>query len=467
MTERNWLLRGARERLPSRRTLDERLSRAELAELVNAWLWEQTGRRFGLDIHLLAKWERGKVRYPTGPYRSALRAILGAETDAELGFIPPARRQPSAAPDERAWTRTGILDDATAAVEMDVLNRRNALWVTAIGGAALLGPLAPWLEPLADGPLSDRSGPLAVAEVEAVEHLVAALPSSQEWEQRGSAAFGLGRTAVVGQLADLSDRLRGAPDGPLTDRAFLAAAELASIAGWMAFDAGAHHLAQRHYITAVRLAKAGGNSSFGAFALASLARGSFDLGATDDGLEIMHLAQRGTRDSATPGLRSLLAVMEAWGHAQRGNVHAFARAVDTAEQSHVDMEPGGEPRWLRGNDAANVAGGIGARYRDLALHDRRQTHHAVDYLERALELRDPALARIRAMNVVSLSRVHLLAREPELSAVTMRSALALVNPHRPGWLGRKLAEWHRESAPFAAIPEVQDTREQTRELVSV
>jgi hypothetical protein len=463
MAERNRLLRAARERQPSRRAPGEHLSRSELAEQVNAWLWEHTGRkrRFGLDDHLVAKWEQGSVRYPSGPYRSALRAILGVATDAELGFVPPARRLPSAPPDERAWTRAGILDDATMAVEIDVLNRRNAVRAAAIGGAGLLGPLAQWLEPLADGPLSGRSGAFAVAEVEAVEHLVVTF---QQW---GSAASGMGRTAVVGQLSDLSDRLRGAPSGPLTDRVFLVAAELASIAGWMAFDAGAQRIAQQHYGTAVRMAKAGGDSSFGAFALDSLAHQSFSLGATDDGLEIVHLAQRGTRDSATPAaLRSLLAGREACGHAQRGNVHAFARAVDVAQQAHLDSEPDGEPRWLRGHDAAELAGVIGARYREMALHDRRHAHHAVEYIGRALALRDPSLARNRAMDFVSLGRTHLLTGEPELSAVTVRSALPLIDPHRPGRLGRKLADWHREAAPFAAIPEVRDTREQIRELVS-
>ena len=51
--------------------------------------------------------------------------------------------------------------------------------------------------------------------------------------------------------------------------------------------------------------------------------------------------------------------------------------------------------------------------------------------------------------------------------MTVRSALPLIDPHRPGLLGRKLADWHSEAAPFAAVPEVQDTREQTRELVRV
>jgi hypothetical protein len=83
---------------------------------------------------------------------------------------------------------------------------------------------------------------------------------------------------------------------------FLVAAELAKIAASMAFDDGAHRIAQRHYVTAARLAKAGGNPSFGAVALAALARQSFDLGAPDDGLAVVQLAQRGTRTSATPRL---------------------------------------------------------------------------------------------------------------------------------------------------------------------
>lgn len=91
--EHNTLLRAARERLPSRRVPGEPLSRAELAELVNAWLWEHTGQRYELDDHLVGKWERGCVRWPIPAYRAALRAILGVDSDAALGFHPPTRRR--------------------------------------------------------------------------------------------------------------------------------------------------------------------------------------------------------------------------------------------------------------------------------------------------------------------------------------------------------------------------------------
>lgn len=62
------------------------MSRAELAEAVCAWLWQTTRTRYDLDGHYVAKLERGLVTWPTAPYRSGLRHVLGATSDAELGF---------------------------------------------------------------------------------------------------------------------------------------------------------------------------------------------------------------------------------------------------------------------------------------------------------------------------------------------------------------------------------------------
>lgn len=339
-----------------------------------------------------------------------------------------------------------------------------------VGGAALLGPLAQWVEPLVDAPglqtpppasLSVRAGAFSVVEVEALEQLVAAF---RRWRSAGT---GLGRRAVVGQLADVAERLRSAPSGPLTDRAFVAAAELAKIAGSMAFDTGAHGAAQRHYVTSARTAKAGGNTSFGAVALAALARQSFDLDAADDGLQIVQLAQRGTRTTATPRLRAMLATREAWAHAQVGDVRRFEHAVETAEESHSDGETASEPRWLAGLDTAELLGTIGARYRDLARHEPGKAAGAVAYLSRALDMRDPARARNRAFDLVSLGRAHLITGEPDRAAAAVESALPHVDPQRPGRLLRKLSEWHTEAAVFAAVPVIAATRDRVRETVRV
>lgn len=432
------------------------MTRAELADAVNAHLWASTGVRYDLDDHLIGKWERGVVRWPIAPYRAALRVVLDVDSDAELGFRPPSRvgsRSSGTPAVTRVWTCGAIIGDAARAMESELINRRDALWGAAVlGGAGLLAPLAGWSEPLAGGAFTARRGAFAPAEVEAVERVVSTF---RGWRAAGS---GLGRTAVIGQLSDVAERIRDAPTGPLTDRMLSAAAELAKISGSMVFDAGQHGAAQRDYVTAARLAKAGGNLSFGAVALAALARQSFDLGNAGDGLEVVALAQRGSDGAATPALRAMLATREAWGHAQRGEVYAFQRAADAAEHAHADVSPASEPRWLHGLDGAELAGVIGARYRDLARFDVRHAEHAVSYIARALAMRDPTRARNRAFDLVSLARVHLLTGEHERGVAAIREALPLLDPQRPGRLARKMRDWHREAATFATVPTVRAAR---------
>ena len=88
MGQPNALLRAAREATESTVAPGEGMSRRELAEAVNAYLWQTTGQRYDLDAHQIARWERGAVRWPSAAYRSALRAVLGVASDAELGFRP-------------------------------------------------------------------------------------------------------------------------------------------------------------------------------------------------------------------------------------------------------------------------------------------------------------------------------------------------------------------------------------------
>jgi hypothetical protein len=86
MATENDELRAARERTASPTHPDEGLTRQELAELVNAYIWDHHHKKVALDANHLGKIERGLIRWPSKLYREALRAILGASTDAALGF---------------------------------------------------------------------------------------------------------------------------------------------------------------------------------------------------------------------------------------------------------------------------------------------------------------------------------------------------------------------------------------------
>lgn len=342
-----------------------------------------------------------------------------------------------------------------------MINRRDALaGAAAVSGSALLGVLGAWTEPLRATRVGTGAA-FGVYEVEALEQLVGVF---RGWSR--STAGGLARAAVVGQLHELAGRLREAPAGPLTDRAFLAGAELAKIARSMSFDAGLQGPAQRYYVTAVQLATAARTDTFAAVALAALARQSFDLGEPRDGLEVVALAQHGTRRTATPGLRALLHTREAWGHAQQGHTHAVHRAVGLAEEAHSQRKTDGEPRWTASLDAAELAGVIGARYRDLARHDPAQAPRAVQYIGRALALRDTGRARNRAFDLIGLARAHLIIGEPERGAALIDEALPLAGDRAAGRVGRKLADFYREAAPWAAVPADRDAREQLQPLIT-
>ncbi|MBV9160431.1 MAG: XRE family transcriptional regulator, partial [Pseudonocardia sp.] len=72
--------RAARERTASLTYPDEGLSRQELAELVNTYIWEHHHEMVALDANYVGKIERGIIRWPRKLYREALRVILGAAT---------------------------------------------------------------------------------------------------------------------------------------------------------------------------------------------------------------------------------------------------------------------------------------------------------------------------------------------------------------------------------------------------
>ncbi|WP_436278360.1 hypothetical protein [Micromonospora gifhornensis] len=91
----NTLLAGRRAQLPSPRRPGQCLSRAELADAVNAALDHLYPSRdltaYYVDHRWVGKLERGEHRWPSEERRAALRNVLNAATDAELDLYNPRR----------------------------------------------------------------------------------------------------------------------------------------------------------------------------------------------------------------------------------------------------------------------------------------------------------------------------------------------------------------------------------------
>jgi transcriptional regulator with XRE-family HTH domain len=94
------------------------MSRAELAEAVNQYVWDTSRKRIFLDAGTLSRYERGQIRWPSAAYREGLRAVLGVEADVDLGFHPtPRGRTASASASARLSGQTTSVADKSVVSE--------------------------------------------------------------------------------------------------------------------------------------------------------------------------------------------------------------------------------------------------------------------------------------------------------------------------------------------------------------
>lgn len=342
------------------------------------------------------------------------------------------------------------------------LSRRKALVsAAAVAGAALTEPLQGWLVP--QHVRLTGTAAISGAELDGWREITGQL---QGWNNAPTGL--LARKAVIAVLNDVSDRLKDASDCAATREGFLVGAELAEIAASMSWDSGLHRAAQRYYTLSVQFAKVGGDGNFAAVTLAAFARQCFDLGQLDDGLELVQLAQYGTRKSARPILRALLATREAWSHAQTGTAQQFRRAAGLAEDHFAESIDDESDQRVKGLDQAELYGVLGARWRDLAVarQEPKEARHAQQYISRALELRDPSCVRNRAFDLIGLARTYLVTAEPDRACELVDEALPIAKRWAAGRVGERLRDFWRESQPFSTFAAVRSTRDAVRDLIA-
>lgn len=302
-------LRTARLAQPSPRFAGEPMSRSELAEAVNAELWRSTRKRFALDAHAIARYERGAVRWPSAAYRSALRSVLGVATDAEIGFHPIRRRgAPVAVPDPVAQGWPGP-------------DRGSFRSVTG---------LAVGIADLDVGPGPDGYGPndygMALARLQALDRA-------------------RGARAALGGVLDLVERI----DGELrvaraADRVCLlgVGARAAEFAGFLCRDLGAAARCLRCHDRAMEWAQQGQDAPMQAYVLLRKAQAAYD---DRDAARMLALARaaRAFEPVVVFGLRAEILQQEARAEAMLGAADGeVLRKLDEARLLLAAGTPAGD-----------------------------------------------------------------------------------------------------------------------------
>ncbi|WP_405580673.1 regulator [Streptomyces sp. NBC_01190] len=219
-------------------------------------------------------------------------------------------------------------------------------------------------------------------------------------------AYGGGhaRQALVRYLEhEAEPMLRGSYGEALGRRLFGAVADLTRLAGWTSYDIGAHGLAQRYFVQALRLAQAAGDRVYGGYVLVTMSRQAVYLGHGREAVQLARVAQQGIGTGVPAVVLALLHAAEARGHGLLGEGRACTAALARAERALAAARGGDEiPGWARFFDEAQLASEFAHCHRDLL-----QWRIAAQYAEKSLQLRSPAYARSRLFARVVLACARL------------------------------------------------------------
>ena len=417
-TEPNDQLRTRREATASRSAPGEHLSRQELAELVNAHVAEHTGQAGALDSNYVGKLERGVITWPRRHYRAALRAVLSARTDRELGFARPGSSGPARVP---------VTGPAAQPFDSLLAIARRVHRVTSsnVSPAALVQ-----LRQLVDGAINDyeRVGP--------AELLAEVLPH-RRW---------------------LDELLTG--QQPPKHRLALcdAAARMSGLLATMALDLGSAGTARGYAAEAYALAELVGDRD-----LLAWARGTQSLIEYYDGrfVESLEFARDGRRRNPRGPQAIRLAVNgEARALARLGRRTEVDRAVDDALSLLAD-QPDSADRMSASLSfgpycAARVAGNAATAYLWSGAAAR-----AAEFGAQALTTFDAVgLTGPRALTRIDLATSLLHDRRPDVERASglVVEALVISPPSQFDAVRVRVGEFLATAGRWRGVPAVVDVR---------
>ncbi|MBV9142737.1 MAG: XRE family transcriptional regulator [Pseudonocardiales bacterium] len=436
----NHQFREARARTASLTHPKEGLSRQELAELVNDWVWKHHRTELGFDRNYIGKIEQGVIRWPGTMCREALREILSVSADSELGFVNArARRQ------------------AVKLEEVDTAKRQKFIHTTVGGVSALLlaEPIAALLEDTTPDPIPRRVGASDIAQIR---------DATQTFES-GSRAYGGGtaREAAMGELRWAAGLLDAICPDQLLPELHAAVGALAETVGYMALDAGAYAEAHRIFDLALACAEQAKDWNLRAKILSNMAAQAVWTGQPDDGLTLAEQALI-RPDWLAPTVRAQLHNDRALALAAMRRVQEALRAIGTADEHFAHVTPDNEPSFMAGYTDARHALFTGRRLVDLAILGR-DPGEATTRLTTAVAGFPEGRTRSRAICLTKLATLTMATGDPLQATAIGNEALEVASTLRSHRTTEDLRELFRHAAAHQDLEEVAELRHRIRTLV--
>jgi hypothetical protein len=378
-----------------------------LAELVGAAHWRLFERVAAIDADHVSKLERGLITWPNKRYREALRAALGVDTDAELGFYC---RRSRATVEFHELTGSG----------REVGNvRRNEFirLMTGLGAGAGFGVtgLGAMLPDSVHEVLSLAVHPEVPARVgrTEVEQVREGTGIFRSW--RGRYGGGACREAMTAQMRWAAGLLQGRTENSIRRDLHSAVGFLADVVGWNEVDAGGHETALRCFRLALHCAEEAADWSLRAEVLTDMSRQAVDRDQIDDAMSLIELAQvRADRVAGTG--RAMMTSAHARVLGAAGRVTECRNAVAAAEDHFADHRPSSERSgspFFQHARATDLAYDNSSALFYAGLHSSAVGMNAINQLRTVIDATDAVSRRRQAMSTVKLATLELLHGDPD------------------------------------------------------
>ncbi|MFF8500226.1 sporulation protein [Streptomyces anulatus] len=342
------------------------------------------------------------------------------------------------------------------------VNRRDFLTGSGFAVSAFTTPVTRWLVTPADED-SDHAGGKQVGRAD-LEELRDAAEEARRWDSK----YGGGNWKANSVGVCLQERAAPLLRGSFTDEVgrdlFSVTSELSRLAGWTAFDVGQHDVAQRHFVQALRLARAGKDVQLGCYVLTTMAMQSLLRGFASEAVDMAQGAYERAKGQAAPRVLAFTKLIEARAHARENNPRAASRTLAASEDliSQADQSAGDEPAWIDFYHHARLSADAAEVFRDL-----KNPKAALAWNQRAAAMPSGVFTRSVGMRLAIVGTAHLQARQLDQGLELGHRSVDILARVQSSRAKDYVREFNTALAPWRREPAVREFIHRTRTELSI
>ncbi|MCP3818961.1 sporulation protein [Streptomyces sp. A3M-1-3] len=342
------------------------------------------------------------------------------------------------------------------------VNRRDFLTGSGFAVSAFTIPVTRWLVTPADDTAHHRGGK-QVGRAD-LDELRDAADDARRWDSK----YGGGNWKANSVTTCLQERAALMLQGSFTDEVgrelFSVTAELSRLAGWTAFDVGEHEAAQRHFIQALRLARAGGDIQLGCYVLTTMAMQSLLRGFASEAIDMAQGAFERAKGHAAPRVLAFTKLIEARAHARENDPRAASRALAASEDllGQADAGIGSEPAWIDFYHHARLSADAAEVFRDL-----KNPKAAFAWNQQAAAMPPGVFTRSVGMRLAIVGTAHLQDRDLDHGLELGHRSVGILTRVQSSRALDYVREFNAALAPWWREPAVREFVQRTRKELGV